>query len=108
MTTIVNAVNTALRSNDRGGINSLLDQLDQARAQIDSERAAVGSRQNLMRQILDRHGDILFGLESVESEIEDIDITEALTRLTQQQTAFEATLYTAGQISSISLLDFLR
>ena len=44
----------------------------------------------------------------VESEIEDIDITEALTKLTQQQIAFEATLFTAGQISSLSLLDFLR
>lgn len=105
---IVNQVNDALRTNDRGSINALLDGLDTARQQIDSQRAIAGSRQNMIQNVLERQRDILLGLETVRSEIEDADLVEALTRLTQRQTAYEASLAAAGAISELSLLDFLR
>lgn len=101
-------VNTALRANDQTAINGLLTDLDSSRSQLDGERAAIGARQNLIQNLLDRHGDLLIGLETIRSEIEDADLADVLTRLTQEQNAFEASIGAAAQIIDISLLDFLR
>jgi flagellar hook-associated protein 3 FlgL len=39
---------------------------------------------------------------------EDIDLTEALTRLTAQQTIYKASLEVGSRVMQNSLLDFLR
>lgn len=105
---LLNQVNTALASNDRAAINSALAGLDAARTQLSAERTVAGSRYNLIQSVAERQKDLQVGLESVRSGIEDADMTEAITRLTQQQTAYEATLGTAARIADVSLLDFLR
>ena len=62
----------------------------------------------MIRNVLERQRDIVLGLETVRSEIEDANLAEALTRLTQRQIAYEASLGAAAAISELSLLDFLR
>lgn len=41
------------------------------------------------------------------AEIEEVDITEAITKLNQDQTALEASLNVAARLSRVSLLDFI-
>jgi flagellar hook-associated protein 3 FlgL len=105
---ILTQANTALATNDRTAIDAALSSLDTAREQVSAQRAAAGARQNLVKSVSERQKDLQIGLETVRSGIEDADLTEAITKLTQQQTAYEATLGAAARIADISLLDFLR
>lgn len=108
---IMNRVNIALRDNDRAALEDaagLLSEVDRAREQLSSTRSMIGARQNLLDASIDRQYDIRLSLEILRSEIEDLDLTEAITRLNQQQIALEATLGAAAQITNLTLLDFLR
>lgn len=101
-------INTALRTDDRAQIEANLDRLDSGRQQIAAERASVGSRQNLLRAVKDLQTEIQFSLETLRSSIEDADLPEIITRLSQAEVAFENTLIAAGRVLQISLLNFLR
>jgi flagellin-like hook-associated protein FlgL len=41
------------------------------------------------------------------SDLRDTDLTDAITRFQQLQTALEANLRTAGRLQSLTLLNFL-
>lgn len=101
-------INTALNQNDRTSIENGLDLLNTSQSQFSSERASVGSKLNLIESVQNRQTEVKFSLETLRSSIEDLDMTEAVTRLNQAQIAFESTLSVAGRILDISLLDFLR
>lgn len=105
---IMNQINTALQTNDRPAISNLLDQLDKASAQISDQRAKVGSQVNLVTTVKDRQTDIKTNLESLRSDLEDIDVADAITNLNKQQNVYNATLGAAAKIVQQSLLDFLR
>lgn len=105
---VLNRINLAMRSNDRAAIDPLLDDLDRARSQLVSERLKAGTRSNLPADTRNRRVDIQFGLDVLRSNLEDIDLPAAITQLTQQQVAYEATLGAAARIAGISLLDFLK
>lgn len=47
-------------------------------------------------------------IENDISQNADIDMSEAIVRLSQQQTAYQATLQSAGAVMNLSLLSFLR
>jgi flagellar hook-associated protein 3 FlgL len=101
-------INSALDSNDRAAISSLLDDLDTARTQISNERANVGARTNLIASVKERQEDIQTSLRILRSNLEDIDLTDAITALNREQNTYEATLSAASRIVQPSLLDFLR
>lgn len=105
---IMNQVNTALRTNDRTAISNLLGQLDAARGQISSERSSVGGRINLLDTVKTRQTDVQTNMQVLSSDLEDIDVAEAMTQLNKQQNIYEATLAAGAKIVQPSLLDFLR
>jgi flagellar hook-associated protein 3 FlgL len=105
---IMNQINTALRTNDRTAITNLLGQLDAAREQISSERSSVGGRINLLETIKTRQTDVQTNMQVLSSNLEDIDVAEAMTQLNKQQNIYEATLAAGAKIVQPSLLDFLR
>lgn len=104
---IMDQINTALSSNDQTAMNDLLTQLDQARTQVSNERAAVGGRTNLLDSIKARQGDIQTSLETLKSNLEDVDVADAMIEMNKQQNTYEATLSAASKIVQPSLLDFL-
>jgi flagellar hook-associated protein 3 FlgL len=42
------------------------------------------------------------------SDIEDVDVAEAVTRLMQDQLALEAAMATISRLSRLSLVDYIR
>jgi flagellar hook-associated protein 3 FlgL len=70
--------------------------------------ADVGSRLNR----IDICKSILSDLDSNNTErlsdIEDLDMIKAINDLNMKQTTYKAVLYSVTQISSLSLVDFLR
>ena len=63
-----------------------------------------------MRALEDRKiqmEDNIVSLETLRSDIRDIDFTEAITRYQNLYTAMQANMTTGNQLANLSLLDFL-
>jgi flagellin-like hook-associated protein FlgL len=52
--------------------------------------------------------DNVLATETLRSDIRDIDFTEAITRYQNLYTALQANLQVGGELSNMTLLDFLR
>lgn len=113
----------AIADFDAGGSGPLTGKLTQAQqAFLTGELAALsqtakdtiavtgdnGRRIAETKDALERHEATDVFVKSLISDIEDVDIAEAITRLNADQVAIEATLSLLAQLSDLSLLDFLR
>ncbi len=70
-------------------------------------QAELGVRQNQLERIDRSHSDAELYLEVRISEIEDVDITEAITRLSRDQVLLESAMATIGRLSRMSLAEYL-
>jgi len=70
--------------------------------------AKNGRQLEQAQDALVRHEQTEVFVKSLISDIEDVDMAEAITRLNQDQVATEAALQMIAQVSSLSLLNFLR
>jgi flagellar hook-associated protein 3 FlgL len=71
------------------------------------QEAANGVRLASLEKVVVRQEEDRAFLKGFIAEIEDVDITEAITRLNQSQTALEASLNVAARLSRVSLLNFI-
>ena len=82
------------------GIQADLDRVIRTRGQVGAQVQDFEARQN-------RLDEQSLALETMLSELEDVDYNEAITRFTLLQTALQANMQTTGQVLNLSLLDFL-
>lgn len=88
----------------------LVAEFQNAIAGVDAVReqeAANGVRLASLEKVVVRQEEDKVFIEGFISEIENVDMAEALTRLQQNETAFEASLNVTARLSRISLLDFI-
>ena len=88
--------------------NTAIGQIDTAVDQMLSLRAQVGAKTNHLdfAQARGEARDVENG--RLISANEDIDLTEALSRLTTQQTVYKASLEIGSRVMQTSLMDYLR
>lgn len=105
---IVAGLRDALQGNDIHGVQAGLERLNTFQTRINSDLAGVGSRLNR----LENSKKLLSGLEENHTQrladIEDTDVVKVMTDLSAKQSAYQAALYSAAQITHLSLVDFLR
>lgn len=82
--------------------------LDTALDRVLQARADVGARTNRFESSLRRSEDADVGLQELRANIEDVDLADAIVRMTAQQNAMQAALGAIGRTSSDTLLNFLR
>lgn len=70
-------------------------------------QADLGVRQNQLDRINQSHTDAEIYIEVRISEIEDIDLTEAITRLSRDQILLESAMATLGRLSRMTLAEYL-
>lgn len=70
-------------------------------------QAGLGIRQNQLDRIDQSHTDAEIYLEVRISEIEDIDLAEAITRMSRDQILLESAMATIGRLSRMSLAEYL-
>ncbi len=104
--TIDNLINS-LGSNDESGIQSTLSDLDKSMNQVLSARTDIGARMNRLDATNNFLSNTQVYLQQTISGKQDVDIAKAISDLTQQQTAYQASLMSTAKISSMSLLDYL-
>lgn len=99
---------SALRKNDRAGLQKSLDGLDTAFRQVLASRAVVGARQNAVignQALIDTMQVNNIGLRST---IEDADSVKVFSDLAKNETLLNSTLETNKKLLTPSLIDFLK
>lgn len=89
-------------------LRTLIDDIENARGvDVNNERADLGSRMNKVnenKKILDS---LKINIEQSRAILQDVDIFEAASNLTNLQVNLEALLASGSRIQSLSLLDFI-
>ncbi len=95
-------------TNDAGMLDTAIDLASQAITDIANYRNEVGSNLKVVDETTSRHLDFkVFLLNQIDS-IENVDVTQAVIRLTNDQTILQASFMTLSQLSQITLVEFLR
>lgn len=105
---VLNELKTALADNDPDGIASCLDDLKAAFDQISKNISKCGTRINRLEIAKKNMDDMEMDLVGLISTIEDVDISEIITRFSMKEIALKASYATASKIGNLTILDFLR
>ena len=98
----------ALRNNDAEGVAAQTDRVSAALNQVLNARAGAGEKLNLLETTENYWAWFKLNTEGMLVEIEDADITKAITDLTTLESAYQASLAATAKIIQPSLIDFLR
>jgi flagellar hook-associated protein 3 FlgL len=71
-------------------------------------RAGVGARQNSLDNQKTANGDLISASQIALSSVQDLDYTEAATRLNQQLLALQAAQQSFVKIHGLSLFNFIQ
>ncbi len=104
---IVGNLIAAAETNDQDGMAAALPLLTNARSVVLTNAAIVGGRENRLTVTATALTLRKLDEEDRLGSIEDADLTELLTRIAQQQTAYSAVLHSSSIIMQQSLLDYL-
>jgi flagellar hook-associated protein 3 FlgL len=96
-----------LETNNQTGVSQCLDSLKLAQTQITTALASVGGRENRLSTTKTILTNLTDSVTTQLSSVEDVDLTSLLTKLTQQETAYEAVLNSSSKIMKMSLMDYL-
>lgn len=98
---------TAIQTNDAAGIQAGVQALYQAGIQLENAQSTVASRILRLDGATKMNENTRNTLQTVYGNVQTVDYAKLAVELTQQQTAFEATLSSTAKISQVSLLDYL-
>ena len=104
----VKDLQTALEGNDVSGVQTALSTFTTAQDQVLGERALVGARFNRAETSANVLEDFKLTVSELKSDLEDVDITRAISELVLKQNILETTRATAARLMQRTLLDFLR
>jgi flagellar hook-associated protein 3 FlgL len=91
----------ALRTTD-------LSSIDQSMADLSTARAQAGALSNRLTSAMERLKDLQASTDGVRSDVEDVDMAEAITKLSHQQAVYQAALQVTGaSLNQRTLMDFL-
>lgn len=95
----------ALRASDLDGARQLMTKLNSAGSAIDTARTKVGGSMNQLDTARTRLEEETLALTQEASSIEDADLAESITQLTQNETALKAALSIGARLRQSTLFD---
>jgi flagellar hook-associated protein 3 FlgL len=106
--TMLDQLAADLLSGNNAGITGALTTLDQNATVVSGAQARIGAATGLVERALMRNSSQQITLRSDLANVEDIDLTEAVTDLSRQQAAYQAALGATSKSIQQSLVDWLR
>lgn len=106
--TNLRALYDALEKNDLRGITFAGEKLQQNQDQLIQVAASVGVRQRQVEDLLSRNQDVDVMEKQHLSNLQDLDVAEAITRLSQLNVQYQASLQIGSTLMQQTLFDFLR
>jgi flagellar hook-associated protein 3 FlgL len=108
LSTLRNPDNSALgRAQLANGLNTANANLKMALDNVLTVRASVGSRLNELDYLDSSGEDLNVQYAATLSELQDLDMVEAISRFTQQQMTLEAAQKSFKSISGLSLFNYI-
>jgi flagellar hook-associated protein 3 FlgL len=108
---LIGALRTALAgdaADDRALLESALELVNGALPKVADYRSELGAGQAALERINLGHSDAEVYLERQISDIENVDLTEAITRMSQDQMVIESAMATIARLNQVTLADYLR
>lgn len=102
------AMIAAVQAGDDAGMAAGMAALDRAFQRTTRAHSFVGADQKSVDEEQQRVSDLRLASLRRVSKSEDVNLAEAITEMSNAQTAFEAALQAVGSASRVSLLDYLR
>ena len=99
---------TDLQSGNTNGVAAAIDRVDTGRLHMGNALAKVGASANTVQSAQLRTESALLSIRTELSQVEDVDMAEAVMELQTQQSAYEATLQAMGRSLPQTLAAFLR
>ena len=96
-----------LRENGGENLDTIIEGLDTQYNNVVNTISGIGIKAERLEMTETLIADLKLTLMSNQSKLEDADIIESITILTQQQTAYEASLAASSKIMSLSLADYM-
>lgn len=90
------------------GLQRALGDIDQAISNILETRTSVGTRQNAIESVNQESASASLILQQSLSEVQDVDLAEAISQLSFQTTTLEAVQATFARVQGLTLFNFLR
>lgn len=97
-----------IRAGDNPGVQVSLSELDDSMDRILNGMARLGAATNRLEAAQERGSFEILSLQQRLSEVESVDVAQAITQLQMEQVAYEATLGALARSLQPSLVDFLR
>lgn len=98
----------AVENGDMAALATEQAHLETAAERVGSAAGEVGARGMRLERVEARTSAEKITLQQALSQLEDVDLAEAIIDLNSHQTAYEATLQAAARVLPTSLLDYLR
>lgn len=104
----LDALANAIRAGDTAAIQAGIDQVDGRKGKIIDELSSVGTRTNRVESAVDAAKDAVLALNSNVSELENVELAEAMMQVQMHQVSYQAALAATSKVIQPSLMDFLR
>jgi len=89
------------------GIQNSLQRIDHISDHVTKEHTKIGSYSNSLSRANERSQLLSINVQTVRSEVVDVDIGEAYMKFNQLSNSYEAMLSTTAKINSMSLLNYM-
>lgn len=103
----INSARAALLNNDQPGIDSAISSLQSSDTYLNTQLAFYGQTQDQITSGLNYGASLVTRLQTQLAGIQDADMTQAITELTQTQTQQQAALQSEAEIPRSSLFQYL-
>lgn len=107
---LITGLNATGLSNDdyQEYLSDAIVQLTNSQNQVSLSQAKVGGRLNTAERVEVSNRDININNIESRANLVDLDMAEAITELTKEETALQATQATFGRLAQLSLFDYIR
>lgn len=97
-----------VRAGDVDKVSDAIGDIDDAQDRLQSAQSSVGVAHSRVLSALDRSERDLLAVQKERSDVEDVNLAEAIMELQTQEVAFESTLGSMARVLQPSLMDFIR
>lgn len=97
----------SLELNNQENISACLDYIDAALNQVSKIHVEIGAKLNRLNTSESILTDLKLNQTERKSFLEDVDFAELLTKISQQQTVYQAILKSASMIMKVSLVNYV-
>ncbi|MBI5087808.1 MAG: flagellar hook-associated protein FlgL [Actinobacteria bacterium] len=105
---VLDRLATAITAGDNAAIAAEHVNVDNAVGQLSAATVEIGSRSARLEDAKVRAEDGLALLKTQLSQVEDVDLVDALIRVKAQESSYQAALQVAANVIPVSLVDYLR